>query len=82
MTKSSTGRKKSLWSKNNIEKAIEDIRAQKIGWKRGAKIFEVPKTSLMRLLKENNCAPAKAAAVRAVRPNTSCLTSCARRTIG
>lgn len=68
MPKTPKGKKKRLWSEENMIKAIEAIRTKKMGWKKAAKTFEVPKTTLMRLSMEKYGDPAKAASVRAGRP--------------
>lgn len=68
MLKTPKGKKKRLWSEKNMIQAIEAIRTKKMGWKKAAKTFEVPKTTLMRLSMEKYGEPAKAASVRAGRP--------------
>lgn len=68
MPKTPKEKKKRLWSEENMKKAIEAIRTKKMGWKKAAKTFEVPKTTLMRLSMEKYGEPAKAASVRAGRP--------------
>lgn len=68
MPKTPKEKKKRLWSEESMKKAIEAIRTKQMGWKKAAKTFEVPKTTLMRLSMEKYGAPAKAASVRAGRP--------------
>lgn len=52
-----------------MKKAIETIRTKQMRWKKAAKTFEVPKTTLMRLSMEKYGEPANAASVTAGRPS-------------
>lgn len=56
------------WFSTNMEKAIHAIRTKKMGWKKAAKIYNLPKTTLMRLSYEKYGNPKDASQTKRGRP--------------
>lgn len=46
-------KKRKAWDKINMKKAIEVVKTQKMGYKKAAQIFNVPRTTLFRFCHTN-----------------------------
>lgn len=61
-------KKNRTWSSESMTKAIEAVREKKMGWKKAAKTFRVPKTTLMRLSQQKYGSPEEASEAKMGRP--------------
>lgn len=57
-------KKQKVWSPTKMKEAIDAIRSKKMGWKKASKIYNVPKTTLMRLSNMRYGTPEEAVSVK------------------